>query len=34
MGNLDQVEQLALPLRKRFGQSPEMALYDRGAFNE
>ncbi len=34
LGNLDAVEQLALPLRKRFGQSPEMALYDRGAFNE
>lgn len=34
LGNQDAVEQLAVPLRKRFGQSPEMALYDRGAFDE
>jgi type IV pilus assembly protein PilF len=34
LGNQDTVEQLAVPLRKRFAQSPEMALYDRGAFDE
>jgi type IV pilus assembly protein PilF len=34
LGNLDTVEQLAVPLRKRFAQSPETALYDRGAFDE
>jgi type IV pilus assembly protein PilF len=34
LGNQAAVEQLALPLRKRFGQSPEIALYDRGAFDE
>lgn len=34
LGNRDAVEQLAVPLRKRFGQSPEAGLYERGAFNE
>jgi type IV pilus assembly protein PilF len=34
LGNMDAVEQLAVPLRKRFAQSPETALYDRGAFDE
>ncbi len=34
LGNRDAVDQLAVPLRKRFGQSPEMALFERGAFDE
>lgn len=34
LGNRDSVEQLAVPLQKRFGQSREAGLYDRGAFNE
>ncbi|MEO8543684.1 MAG: type IV pilus biogenesis/stability protein PilW [Burkholderiaceae bacterium] len=34
LGNLESVEQLAVPLRKRFAQSPERALFERGAFNE
>ncbi len=34
LGNRDTVEQLAVPLRKRFAQSREMGLYERGAFNE
>jgi type IV pilus assembly protein PilF len=34
LGNRDAVEQLALPLRKRFAQSRELGLYERGAFNE
>ena len=34
LGNQDAVEQLAVPLRKRFAQSREAALYERGAFNE
>lgn len=34
LGNRDAMDQLAVPLRKRFAQSPEMALYDRGAFDE
>lgn len=34
LGNREAMDQLAAPLRKRFGQSPEMALYDRGAFDE
>jgi type IV pilus assembly protein PilF len=34
LNNRDAVEQLASQLRKRFAQSPEMARYDRGAFNE
>jgi type IV pilus assembly protein PilF len=34
LGNRDAVEQLAVPLRKRFGQSREAGLYERGAFNE
>lgn len=34
LGNRDAVEQLAVPLRKRFAQSPEAGLYERGAFNE
>lgn len=34
IGNRDAVEQLAVPLRKRFAQSREAGLYERGAFNE
>ena len=34
LGNRDAVEQLAVPLRKRFAQSREAGLYERGAFNE
>jgi len=34
LGNRDSVEQLSVPLHKRFGQSREAGLYDRGAFNE
>ncbi len=34
LGNRDAVEQLAVPLRKRFAQSRELGLYERGAFNE
>ena len=34
LDNRDAVEQLAGQLRKRFAQSPELARYDRGAFNE
>lgn len=34
LGNMDAVEQLAVPLRKRFAQSREAGLYERGAFNE
>jgi len=34
LGNRDTVEQLAVPLRKRFAQSRELGLYERGAFNE
>ncbi|MEZ5636371.1 MAG: type IV pilus biogenesis/stability protein PilW [Burkholderiaceae bacterium] len=34
LGNQDAVEQLAVPLRKRFAQSREAGLYERGAFNE
>jgi type IV pilus assembly protein PilF len=34
LDNRDAVQQLAGQLRKRFGQSPEMARYDRGAFDE
>ena len=34
LGNQDAVEQLVVPLRKRFAQSREMGLYDRGAFDE
>ncbi len=34
LGNRDAMDQLAVPLRKRFAQSPETALYDRGAFDE
>ncbi len=34
LGNQDAVDQLAVPLRKRFGQSREAGLYDRGAFDE
>ncbi len=34
LGNRDAMEQLLVPLRKRFAQSREMGLYDRGAFDE
>ncbi len=34
LGNRDAMEQLAVPLRKRFAQSPETALFNRGAFDE
>jgi type IV pilus assembly protein PilF len=34
LDNREAVQQLAAQLRKRFGQSPEMARYDRGAFDE
>jgi len=34
LGNRDAMDQLAVPLRKRFAQSPEAALFDRGAFDE
>ena len=34
LGNRDAVEQLAVPLRKRFAQSREAGLYHRGAFDE
>ena len=34
LGNRDGAQQLAAQLRKRFAQSKEMALYERGAFNE
>ena len=34
LDNRDAVQQLAGQLRKRFGQSPELARYDRGAFDE
>lgn len=34
LGNRDAMDQLAVPLRKRFAQSPETVLYDRGAFDE
>ncbi len=34
LDNRAAMEQLAVPLRKRFAQSPETALYDRGAFDE
>jgi len=34
LGNREAVEQLSVPLQKRFGQSREAGLYDRGAFNE
>ncbi len=34
LDNRDAVEQLAGQLRKRFPQSPEMARYERGAFDE
>lgn len=34
LGNRDAVEQLVTPLRKRFAQSREMALFDKGAFDE
>jgi len=34
LGNHEAVEQLAVPLRKRFAQSRETALYERGAFDE
>ncbi len=34
LDNREAVQQLAGQLRKRFGQSPEMARYDRGAFDE
>ena len=34
LDNRDAVQQLAVQLRKRFGQSTEMARYDRGAFDE
>lgn len=34
LGNRDAMDQLAVPLRKRFAQSPETALYERGAFDE
>lgn len=34
LGNREAVEQLAVPLRKRFAQSREAGLYDRGAFDE
>jgi len=34
LGNRDTVEQLAVPLRRRFAQSREAGLYERGAFDE
>ena len=34
LDNRDAVQQLAVQLRKRFGQSTELARYDRGAFDE
>jgi type IV pilus assembly protein PilF len=34
LGNREAVEQLSVPLRRRFAQSREAGLYDRGAFNE
>jgi type IV pilus assembly protein PilF len=34
LGNHGAVEQLVVPLRKRFAQSREMGLYDKGAFDE
>jgi type IV pilus assembly protein PilF len=34
LGNRDGAQQLAVQLRKRFSQSKEMGLYDRGAFDE
>ncbi len=34
LGNREAVEQLAVPLRRRFAQSREAGLYDRGAFHE
>jgi len=34
LGNRDAMEQLLVPLRKRFAQSREMGLFDRGAFDE
>lgn len=34
MGNQDAAEQLAVPLHKRFAQSREARLHERGAFNE
>lgn len=34
LGNRDAVEQLAVPLLKRFGQSREAGRYERGAFDE
>ncbi len=34
LGNRETVEQLAVPLHKRFRQSREAGLYDRGAFDE
>lgn len=34
LGNRAAMDQLAVPLRKRFAQSPETALYDREAFDE
>lgn len=34
LGNRDAMDQLAVPLLKRFAQSPQAALYDRGAFDE
>ncbi len=34
LGNVDAMEQLAVPLRRRFAQSRELGLYERGAFNE
>lgn len=34
LGNQDAVEQLAVPLHKRFNGSREAGLYDRGAFDE
>lgn len=34
LGNRAAMEQLAVPLLKRFAQSPQAALYERGAFDE
>ena len=34
LGNRDAVAQLAAQLRKRFSESKELALFDRGAFDE
>lgn len=34
LGNRESMEQLAVPLLKRFAQSPERARYERGAFDE